>query len=91
MFDQFKKKCRILYHNIRHGCEFAVVAENTMQRVLIQVATPHYSDENDIPEPRKKTCMSREKELEEMLDGLNVKFLSLPLNDPLRINSYNSS
>lgn len=48
--------------------------------------TSLYSDENDIPEPRKKTCTSREKELEEMLDGLKVKFLSLPPNDPLRIS-----
>ena len=35
--------------------------------------------------PTKKTCLSREQELEELLLGLKQKFTSLPENDPLRV------
>jgi len=40
-------------------------------------------DDNDIPEPCKKTCTFRKIELEEILDGLKIKFLNLLPNDPL--------
>ncbi|KMQ83556.1 hypothetical protein RF55_19691 [Lasius niger] len=42
--------------------------------------------DNDVgPSPSKKAHLSREQELEEMLDGLKTRFSSLSVNDPLRI------
>lgn len=43
------------------------------------------SDGNFDPSPNKKIHLSREQELEEMLDGLKTRFSSLLPNDPLRM------
>lgn len=38
------------------------------------------------PEPEGKSLLSREAKLEQLIDGLEAKFATLPENDPLRIS-----
>lgn len=45
-----------------------------------------YSEVEAESSPKKKKCMSREDELEELLTGLKKLFSSLPENDPLRLS-----
>lgn len=45
------------------------------------------SDFNDNDHsPSKKICLSREQQLEDLLEGLKHKFKNLPENDPLRVS-----
>lgn len=57
---------------------------NSMDTTLSQASEE--SDTENEPSPKKVKIMSREDELEELLNGLKEKFNSLPQSDPLRLS-----
>lgn len=72
-------KCRNLFYNNEkikeHNCMDDIGSDN-----LEDIQSERDSDVS----PNKKKNLSREDELENLLNGLKEKFRSLPLNDPLR-------
>jgi len=82
MFPHLPENAKIC-HNCRKLCNEIKRQDTSISNVTEDLEHPN---ENDDVSPSKKLCLSREQQLEDLLNGLKQKFRNLPENDPLRLS-----